>query len=228
MIFDGVALSLTAVDQGGQPLALVQVVGHHSQDRYADLAVLRLAESTGGSAVAGAVLGLDQAFKHFDLRKIYFQTSDPASIAIASAISRFLVVEGILHDHLWIDGQYVDVTISSLTRESFRELLRTEPLARSIQPADGWFCLDGAAAATPTDWAHFESLVAALAEPEGAVVHLDSMALLELLSALDDLAGHEIDVGALADLTTRDELLALGRSLYDSNRESTAARALSS
>jgi hypothetical protein len=218
VIFDGVALSYTAMDQGGKPLALVQVVGYQPQDRFADLAVLRLIDTVDGSAVASAVLGLDQAFDHLDLRKIYFKTSDAASASIASAMSRFLVTEGVLQKHLWMGGEYVDVTITSLTKASFGELLRTTPLARSIEPAEGWRCLDGSPPPEAFDWAHFERLVASLpTDDNDNLIDLDSMALLEVMAALDDLAGHEVDIRAVTSLSGARELLELGHTIRQSN-----------
>jgi hypothetical protein len=60
------------------------------------------------------------SFKHWPLRKIFVER--PSFIGRRSALSRYCDSEGTLREFIYMDGQYHDLWIESMTRERVEEL----------------------------------------------------------------------------------------------------------
>jgi RimJ/RimL family protein N-acetyltransferase len=71
-------------------------------------------------AVDACMAFMEFAFSQWPLRKIYIDR--PASIGRISAVERYCDQEGVLREHLFLGGEYVDQYLFSLTREAFRQL----------------------------------------------------------------------------------------------------------
>lgn len=77
--------------------------------------------------VEGLVLFVEHVFMHFDLRKLYLESSVLSVPQFESALDRLVRVEGSLREHQYFAGRFVDVLICALYRDDFfaSEIRRT-------------------------------------------------------------------------------------------------------
>jgi len=203
-LLEGVSMSWTAhsIDED-EIVGVAQVLGYQPVDRLAELSVACFAPRAG---VAGEIVALavDAAFRARDLRKLYFHLPEFAAHRFASTLSLYVEEEGQLQEFLWLDGRYQDVIVASIDRSDYYRMVSESPLAGMIDSDIAHRGYD--------DLAEFERLLDRLLSGRGdgpvSDVLADSLALIELLVALDDLAGRQIEVDALLALSTRQDLLA--------------------
>jgi hypothetical protein len=76
-----------------------------------------------GWPMEATLLMLRILFDQFPFRKVYFESIQPAVETFGSALNRFLTVEGVLKEYMFVDGRYVDQTIASIRREDALPIL---------------------------------------------------------------------------------------------------------
>lgn len=75
--------------------------------------------SRAGLAAESIVLLVDYSFRAFDLRKLYFESPTHILANYSSAVGSFLQEEGRLKAHDYHDGNYVDLHVLSVTRDTW-------------------------------------------------------------------------------------------------------------
>jgi hypothetical protein len=229
-LFDGVVLSWTAFDNAAtpEPVALVQLFRVSPLDRHGEMLAASFTPTRPGLAGEAMLLACDEAFAQRDLRRLYFHLSDTSAEHFQATLGEYIEIEGVLREHALFDGRYEDVTIAVATRERFAAGIAERPPLAALS-LDSWRCLPasrersssggdpvGASTAHQID-ALFDTLRAALgcAQPDElpatallTPVWEESLFSLEVLVAVEELAGHELEPSALASLETVGELLA--------------------
>jgi RimJ/RimL family protein N-acetyltransferase len=64
-------------------------------------------------------LFLRTLFRNYPIRKMYGHMAAPSLERYGRAYGRYAVIEGVLRDHFYYDGAYVDLAIVSVGREAF-------------------------------------------------------------------------------------------------------------
>jgi len=106
----------------GQLVGLVS--GYHADMRNGWCYVAALIDaSLWGAAwpLEGALCFIDYLFRVFNMRKLYFESIEFNADAFASAAGRYLVEEGRLSGHEFHDGQWWDLLIYALHRQTWQE-----------------------------------------------------------------------------------------------------------
>ena len=107
----------------GDPLGLVALTSPNFRDGWCYLSAVGLPSAQGSGLVAeGVLLGFDHAFRTWPFRKIYMEVSGTSYPAFRSGLGRFFVEEGRLTRHAFWDGEYVDLHILAVARETWAEL----------------------------------------------------------------------------------------------------------
>ncbi len=232
LLFHDVARLVVVVDLDDELVGVASLGNLEAGDGHAELSVAEFSRFLGsGLIVQGAMLFVDECLSSFDLRKIYLNLTEDSFARLGGALRQAAITEGVLRDHFRINGRRQDLVVAAITRASFAESLRRSPLAQAMSPT-GWTCLDdpaipsvgGASGATsprPLEELDEHCAQAAGLEPGGlrddldlrADLHLDSMAMLEMLCLLDDLAGREVPVDVLTATATVGDLRRLARHL---------------
>ncbi len=125
LLWDGVLAQMIIIDpiSPNEPLGLVQAFNHDTANRIAYLSILvdPKVQRSSTTMAEGVILFLKYMFSHFDLRKIYAETSDLALYGLTRLISSWDCVseEGRLQGHIYHDGQYVDLVILAMERAAF-------------------------------------------------------------------------------------------------------------
>jgi RimJ/RimL family protein N-acetyltransferase len=128
--FSCVALQRSTTDD--EPMVgLVELFGLDEANGHAQLSVATFEGFTASGLIIEAVaLFLDEVFWRFNLRKVYAMLSDSSMAACGSMLDHFFDLEGRLSRHVFIQGRYEDIHITSMTRETFVELTTIDhPLA---------------------------------------------------------------------------------------------------
>lgn len=81
----------------------------------------------GYGAEAG-VLVIDYLFHHKNAHKLQFINGLYNSRSIRFIIKTKVVIEGIIRDHFFVDGEYHDAVISSILRDEYYEYLGTDSI----------------------------------------------------------------------------------------------------
>ena len=160
-----------------------------------------------GLIVQGAMLFVDECLASFDLRKIYLNLTEDSFARLGGALRQAAITEGVLRDHFQINGRRQDLVVAAITPASFVDGLRRSPLAQAHvagrvdvpRPPRRPPSRRRSSRRPPP---HLEELDERCAQGVGlepgdlhddldlrADLHLDSMAMLEVLCLLDDLAG---------------------------------------
>jgi acyl carrier protein len=207
---DRAARTWSIVDGDGAVVGLVQLLGVNATDRFGEI-VLAVFPGAPSAGAGQALLALRESFRLHDLRKVYFHLGPGAARRFDVSLEAVGRHEGTLRDHLWVDGAYRDVVVASVYREDLDRHLTTTPDGRIVLAGvDRPGAADGDGHVGPVE----RVLDAFGAEPTDVRRRLDevlgdSLAVAELLGALEEVAGRELDVEALLVLETIGDLVAL-------------------
>ncbi len=108
--------------ESAETVGLAQLMRVNMRDGTAHLSfALDKAYLRAGWPLEGLLLFVNYCFSTLPLRKIYFESLDLVVADFESAVGRFLQEEGRLVRHEFFDGQYYDLRILSLFRETWEE-----------------------------------------------------------------------------------------------------------
>jgi RimJ/RimL family protein N-acetyltransferase len=106
------------------PLGMATCYGADMKNGFAYLAALIFAPYRRQAFVhEGIELFISYLWRAFPFRKLYAETIEPNFSKFSSATDIGWTVEGRLSDHQFVNGQYVDKVILSLTREHWSQRL---------------------------------------------------------------------------------------------------------
>jgi acyl carrier protein/RimJ/RimL family protein N-acetyltransferase len=239
LLFHDVARLAVVVDAAERLVGVASLTNLETGDGHAELSVAELAPFLGsGLIVQGAMLFVDECFACFDLRKIYLNLTEDSATRLSGALRQAATTEGTLRDHFHINGRRQDLIVAAITPSSFAASLRSSAVARAMSPS-GWSCLDGSVTdpvngaparrpQTPDDldrcWAQVLRLELGTFGDDLDLrtdLGLDSMTMLELLCALDTIAGREVPLEVLNATATVGDLRRLGRQLAGQHTDDT-------
>lgn len=130
--------AVTSSEDPAELLGLVQLFNVDASNRvgYLGLMVGPGLRRHPTSAAEALALFLPYVFEHFDLRKVYAETSEAALDGIDRVIAGwpFVEEEGRLRDHLYLDGAYHDLRVLAVHRDSF--VAQSSRAARLVVPPD--------------------------------------------------------------------------------------------
>ncbi len=121
----------------GEPVGLVAISSPNFRDGFAYLSALASPEARTSGRVAEAVLlGFHYAFSGWPFRKIYMEASEVSYAHFKSGLGRYFSEEGRLRRHHFWNGEYVDLVILAVYRETWSENVpRVLPrLCRDVAP----------------------------------------------------------------------------------------------
>ena len=99
------------------PIGIVTSYGHDLQSGTAWVAAARFdPHDQPAPFVAGARQFLDYLFATWPFRKLYAEVLAPNLDAMGRGATDLFRTEGVLRDHAWVDGAYVDQHLLALTR----------------------------------------------------------------------------------------------------------------
>jgi acyl carrier protein/RimJ/RimL family protein N-acetyltransferase len=211
-LHDRATRSWTIVDGEGAVVGLVQLLGVNATDRFGELVLATFPHAPPSAAGQALLLALRESFRRHDLRKVYFHLSPGAARRFGASLEAIGRREGVLRDHLWVDGGYRDVVVASVYREDLDRHLHTTQDGRIVL-ADG--TTDPGAAGGRGPGGPLERVLdvfgvdPADAERPLDQVLADSLVVAEVLGALEEVAGRELDVEAVLVLETVGDLVAL-------------------
>ncbi len=231
LLFHDVVRLVVVLDTDEQLVGIAALGNLESGDGHAELSVAEFPPFLGsGLIVQGAMLFVDECFATFPLRKIYLNLTDDSCGQLGGALRQAAITEGVLHDHFRINGRRQNLVVAAVTPSSFVDGLRASALVRAMSP-NGWISLGGPVP-TPDDESaqlrpeSVDELDRRCADAVGLEpddlrddldlrrdLHLDSMAMLELLCVLDALAGREVPFEVLTATFTVGDLRRLGQQL---------------
>jgi len=131
-IHDGILVHLVGVGQNTRRRLGVVSLGsadHRNGTAYLS-AIAHESVRGSGLMVETVLLALSYAFETWPLRKIYLETPEYNLRTFRSARGRFFETEGILKSHVFLDNQFWDVHILTMTRDSWDQ--RGVPMLRRL------------------------------------------------------------------------------------------------
>ena len=106
-----------------KPLGLVAITSPNFRDGFGYISALGAPDIQGTGLVAqGVMLGFHYAFMTWPLRKIYMESTDESYRAFASGLGRFFTEEGRLRQHVFWNGDFMDLRILAVYRETWQQL----------------------------------------------------------------------------------------------------------
>lgn len=103
-----------------QPLGLIAITSPNFRDGFAYLSAIGSPEVHGSGLMAeGIALGYYYAFNTWPFRKIYMEATEESYRGFKSGLGRFFVEEGRLREHVFWNGQYIDLIILAFYRETW-------------------------------------------------------------------------------------------------------------
>lgn len=124
ILFAGAAATFVARRAGSdEPVGVVQVWNLDQLSKTAQLSVFLADEFVQlGWPFESVVLAANHAFLAYDLRKIYLEVLEPQMVGLESLVGWALEREGLLREHRYVMGSYLDCHVLSLTRSRFDEI----------------------------------------------------------------------------------------------------------
>jgi RimJ/RimL family protein N-acetyltransferase len=108
--------------QSGQPLGLVAITSPNFRDGYAYLSAIATPALQGkGLVTEGVLLGFHYAFSTWPFRKLYMEAAEDSYERFVSGLGVFFREEGLLRQHVFWNGRFLDVTILAVYREAWLE-----------------------------------------------------------------------------------------------------------
>mgnify|MGYP002390836065 FL=1 len=116
------AVYLVQGDHRPDPLGLVSAYGQDLQSGFAWVAAARFdPEDHPAPFLLGLRDFVDHLFATWPLRKLYAEVLAPNLEPFGSAVSLLVEQEGVLRDHAYLDGGFVDQHLLALTRRRWEE-----------------------------------------------------------------------------------------------------------
>lgn len=195
-------------------IGLVELRDVEHTDGYGYVSAAASADAVGSGLIVEAVtIFIDEAFARSQLYKVYLLLSESSRAALQGTLAEMLDVEGVLRGHVMLLGQRQDVTVASITRERFAQRVSQIPLLRSLARDAGWRLAPDAG---PQGGRAVRDVLAGVADACGvafdsttklADLATDSLAVLELLTAVEDEIGREVTHDFILSMGTVDDLL---------------------
>lgn len=194
----------------GALVGLVELRDYEPVDQHAYLSAAASEPHLGSGLMAEACLvALDEVFARFPLRKVYVLTTPASEAALGEVFNTVFRREGVLADHVCINGDWLDVTVGSINRDGLIDILRRSGMD-SLAPEDGWRLT------APSDGRTMPNILDQILPPDlrGAAsstpisdVVTDSMEALVLLIRLEDALGRPVPDELFASIETVGDLL---------------------
>jgi RimJ/RimL family protein N-acetyltransferase len=103
-----------------KPFGLVAVTSPNFRDGFAYISALGPAQTQGlGMIAEGVLLGFHYAFSTWPFRKIYMEATEESYRAFKSGVGRFFVEEARLKEHIFWNGNFMDLLILAVYRETW-------------------------------------------------------------------------------------------------------------
>ncbi len=200
---------------GSELVGLVELRDYDPTDQYGYLSAAAAPGFIGsGLMIEACSLFLDEVFSRFALRKVYVLTTDLSTPALGAGFLSIFETEGMLKEHVFINGAHRDVRIASVSRAGFCELLSSRRAASLLPPGE-WQMI-GTEEPNETPDVTVEPLLAAYALAEGVdfgsatyladIIH-DSLAQFEFLVTLEEQLGRRVPDDLFASLETVGDVL---------------------
>ncbi len=120
-----------------QPFGVVQLLDHEPLNQTGHLSVFVLpSHELKGWPIEGVFLFCDYAFRALNLRKIYLESLETEAATYRSMVGGLLQEEGVLREHRYVMGEFVDAHIYALYRRDFEEIADVVR-RRMVAPAAG-------------------------------------------------------------------------------------------
>lgn len=191
--------SAVGLNRDGAPIALYELLSLDVQDAHAEFSLVAFGDSSPVDVFLGAALFIEQCFGLVPIRQMYAFVSAGGRLR-SETLARFGMREcGVLPSHIFLCGEYRDLQIYCLTRSDLPKLL--ERALRSIDPSIARRAVDevvvGAIGVS------LDSLDARIDLEEAG---LDSLAIAEMIAALEDTSGHCLEPAWLEQIATVGDL----------------------
>jgi acyl carrier protein len=191
--------SAVELNREGEPVALYELLSMDAQDGHAELSVVTFGRATPADVFLGAALFIRQCFELTPIRQLYAFVSSGATIG-AEELGRFGMRSfGRLPEHVFLDGAYRDLHIYCLRREDLPALV--DKATRPIEPSALLSSVDEVAIACTGE--RLTDLAGDLRLMESG---LDSLALAEILGAIEDVRGHCLEADWFEGVGTIEQL----------------------
>jgi len=107
-------------NKDGRRIGLVNAYQANHQDGHVQVAALQFdPESRSPLVLFGFGLFIEYLFRCWPFHKVYLYVAEYSYPRFASGIDRFFVLEGRLHEHLYLDGQRWDQLILAIYRSTW-------------------------------------------------------------------------------------------------------------
>ncbi len=101
-------------------LGLVAITSPNFRDGFAYTSAVGLPEAQGAGLIAeGVLLGFNYAFMTWPFRKMYMEATEESYRAFKSGLGRFFSEEGRLRNHSFWNGNFMDLLILAVYRETW-------------------------------------------------------------------------------------------------------------
>lgn len=115
--------SIVVARSSGTNLGIIQLLDLNTRSGHASVAMMLTPDAINkGWPLEGLVLFIGYVFRSWNLRKLYFESLEFSASRFSSAIGPLLVEEGVLRDHEYFDGGYVDLRLLALYRSKWQEM----------------------------------------------------------------------------------------------------------
>ncbi len=184
-------------------LGMVQIFGRNLLHGTAQVGAIIDERLHGhGWPIQGVAKAAEAAFRYYPLRRLYFEVAEYSTPMLPKSLARVMDGPVIMPEHQYFDGRYWDVSIYWLSREgAYRGNEATSDSATS------WLRTDNAAAFY-SSLSSFFGIPAMAPDDYSPLVErgLDSLAMLEVIVAVEAHRGIEIPAEAITELTTAQDL----------------------
>lgn len=194
--------SAVGLSAEGQPIALYELLSVDLQDGHAELSLAAFGSASPVDVFLGAALFIEQCFDLVPIRQLYAFVAEGGYLR-PEALDRFgMRHHGALPTHVFLGGRYRDLQIYCLRREDLAGL--RDRAYRPIEPS---------ALRVEIDEIILSSAGVALGDLDDALslddAHLDSLALAEVLAAIEDAVGHCLEPAWVDQIETVAEFRAV-------------------
>ena len=214
---DVAAAFIVELSDATTPVGCVTCYGMNLRDGIASLAVQIQTVHLGvGHGVVSAHQMASYVMDRWPVRKLYLEVPAYNVGQFRSLVGSVLRQEGVLSEHIFLEGTYHDLIIFSIDRVSVQGLgrrLSGEWREPTRQPTDSEVTKRRNVSALVLD--ALDGFPLSVDDPKfGQLLREDSMLTLEVLSFLSDESGHDIEPSALEGIESINDLVRMHEQLF--------------
>jgi hypothetical protein len=110
-----------------EPAGIVSAYELDSTSAHCKVAVASFSAAMRSTTFRGLLLTIEYLFTGWPLRKVYFDIPSYNVAQVGRTLQRRLCEEGVLREHIYLDGRFHDLHVVALYRERWREWTSSMP-----------------------------------------------------------------------------------------------------